>query len=113
MSEDCPHCLYDKTHENCPGCWEGSHYKPKPSLPRPIYSPVDHYDVDVATGTVTYHVVTTNGDRIRSMTDEELASVLLDERCSFCDANNYSVCNSTKRCHEEIEAWLKEEVKDG
>lgn len=55
----------------------------------------------------------TNADRIRTMTDDELVSVLLDERCSFCDANNYSVCNSTKRCHEEIEAWLRAEVKDG
>ena len=55
----------------------------------------------------------TNADRIRSMTDDELTSVLLDERCSFCDANNYSVCNSTKRCREEIEAWLRAEVKDG
>lgn len=53
-----------------------------------------------------------NADRIRSMTDDELASVLLDERCSFCDANNYSVCNSTKRCHEEIEAWLRAEVSE-
>ena len=55
----------------------------------------------------------TNADRIRTMTDDELASVLLDERCSFCDANNYSVCNSAKRCREEIEAWLRAEVKDG
>ena len=51
-------------------------YEPKPSLPRPIHSPVDHYDVDVATGTVTYHVVTTNADRIRAMCDEDLALFL-------------------------------------
>lgn len=48
-------------------------YEPKPSPPRHIHSPVDHYDVDAETGTVTYHVVRTNGDRIRSMSDEELA----------------------------------------
>lgn len=76
MSEDCPHCLYDKTHENCPGCWGGSHYRPKPSAPRRIHSPVDHYDVDVTTGTVSYHVVRTNGDRIRAMCDEDLALFL-------------------------------------
>ncbi len=67
-------------------------YEPKPSLPRPIHSPVDHYDVDVATGTVTYHVVTTNADRIRAMSDEELADFLLH------------ICDWKWR------EWLKEEV---
>ena len=51
-------------------------YEPKPSLPRRIHSPVDHYDVDVTTETVAYHVVQTNGDRIRSMCDEDLALLL-------------------------------------
>ena len=49
MSEDCPHCVFEKTESNCRGCFEGSHYKPKPI---------------------------TNADRIRSMTDEELAEFL-------------------------------------
>ena len=74
-------------------------YEPKPSLPRHIHSPVDHYDVDVATGTVTYHVVTTNGDRIRSMSDEELADWL--------------VMNGDGSDYQTHLAWLKEEVKDG
>ena len=30
MSEDCPHCVFEKTEANCRGCFEGSHYKPKP-----------------------------------------------------------------------------------
>ena len=51
MNEDCPFCLYEKTETNCPGCWEGSNYKPKPM---------------------------TNADRIRAMTDEELAEFLYD-----------------------------------
>ena len=49
MSEDCPHCVFEKTEANCRGCFEGSHYKPKPL---------------------------TNADRIRAMTDEELCSFL-------------------------------------
>lgn len=49
MSEDCPHCVFEKTEANCRGCFEGSHYKPKPI---------------------------TNADRIRAMTDEELAEYL-------------------------------------
>ena len=50
MSEDCPHCVFEKTEANCRGCFEGSHYKPKPI---------------------------TNADRIRAMTDEELADWLI------------------------------------
>ena len=69
-------------------------YTPTPSAPRPIYGKVDHYDVDVTTGTVSYHVVTTNADRIRSMTDEELTDFLLH----ICDW--------------EWGEWLKEEVSE-
>lgn len=39
MSEDCPHCVFEKTESNCRGCFEGSHYKPKP---------VTHYDLLVS-----------------------------------------------------------------
>ena len=49
MSEDCPHCVFEKTESNCQGCFEGSHYKPKP---------------------------VTNADRIRAMSDEELDKFL-------------------------------------
>ena len=34
MSEDCPHCVFEKTEANCRGCFEGSHYKPKPITKR-------------------------------------------------------------------------------
>ena len=58
-------------------CLECNHrHNPQPTDVRPIYSPVDHYDVDVTTETVAYHVVQTNGDRIRSMCDEDLALFL-------------------------------------
>ena len=83
-------------------------YEPKPSLPRPIYSPVDHYDVDVTTGTVSYHVVRTNGDRIRAMGDEDLAEM-------FClmsgGIHPFSISDSSDG--EQWIKWLKEEVKDG
>ena len=88
-------------------------YEPKPSLPRHIHSPVDHYDVDVETGTVTYRVVRTNGDRIRSMSDEDLMRFLLRvgtlENRPWCDDEP---CNN-RYCSECITEWLKEEVKDG
>ena len=49
MSEDCPHCVFEKTEANCRGCFEGSHYRPKPI---------------------------TNAERIRSMSDEEFSHFL-------------------------------------
>ena len=110
MSEDCPHCLYEKTHANCPGCWEGSHYRPKPSEPRPIHGTIDHYDVDVETGTVTYHVVRTNGDRIRAQTDEGLAKLM--EHCGCCPPlacphNEVGVYVTPQDCEMCWLEWLK------
>lgn len=71
MSEDCPHCVFEKTEANCPGCFEGSHYRPKPI---------------------------TNADRIRAMTDEELAEEL-------------RLCGDGVWAYEDWLDWLKEEVK--
>lgn len=50
----------------------------------------------------------TNADRIRSMTDEELADLLSGE-------NIYPWCLKepcSEECRECILSWLKEEVKD-
>ncbi len=55
MSEDCPHCVFEKTEANCWGCFEGSHYRPKPI---------------------------TNADRIRSMSDEEFSHFLFGIQCA-------------------------------
>ena len=82
MSEDCPHCVFEKTEANCRGCFEGSHYKPKQI---------------------------TNADRIRSMTDKELADFLCDisggESCTYCVAND--LCHNG---HNGMIDWLKKEV---
>ena len=74
MSEDCPHCVFEKTEANCRGCFEGSHYKPKPI---------------------------TNADRIRAMSDEELAEWL-------CDIAGWLPMYEGKM--HPILDWLKEEV---
>lgn len=51
----------------------------------------------------------TNADRIRQMTDEELA-MFLDEfdKCIVCQI----VCTREYRCVKGITAWLKKEVKN-
>lgn len=87
-------------------------YIPTPSAPRPIYSPVDHYDVDVSTGTVTYHVVQTNGDQIRSMTDGELAVFLSEITSNAIVVLEIGSNGKSKNAFDWYE-WLKEEVKDG
>lgn len=51
--------------------------------------------------------VTTNGDRIRAMSDEELAVFLCNnascETCNFCSTN----------CREKRMEWLRKEVDEG
>ena len=58
----------------------------------------------------------TNADRIRSMTNDELAEFLdrwalgdIDYSKTFCD-----LCKGQYDCHDDcLMDWLKEEVKDG
>lgn len=62
---------------------------------------------------VSKHYKYTNGDRIRSLTDEELAKIIprrLD--CSECPARigDYRAC--VENCKERWLAWLKQEAKD-
>lgn len=69
--------------------------------------------------------IVTNADRIRAMSDEELArwmcggSVSSGAACTYCDKNNGEFCNGEK-CRsktdtEIIEEWLKQpaEVDNG
>lgn len=52
-----------------------------------------------------------NGDAIRSMTDEELAAVITDDWCEIvCSGTDY-LCNDGT-CEQHVLKWLKEEVKD-
>ena len=49
----------------------------------------------------------TNADRIRSMTDEELAELLRNYQCNTCDFIGF--CGETDKCKEEIFEWLQSE----
>lgn len=53
----------------------------------------------------------TNGDKIRQMTDEELAD-FLDELagCRLCDDYKRGICNG--RCLKGHVAWLRKEVDE-
>jgi hypothetical protein len=53
----------------------------------------------------------TNGDRIRQMTDEELAEFLnVYAGCRLCDGYKRGICNS--ECIKGFLAWLRKEVDE-
>ena len=54
----------------------------------------------------------TNADKIRSMSDEELADVLLAHECKGCDWDGGFCRNAEIACRKEILVWLKEEVSE-
>ena len=55
----------------------------------------------------------TNADRIRAMTDEELAHILATHDCYDCILDEYHVCESVDgRCgSERVLNWLKQEAE--
>ena len=55
----------------------------------------------------------TNADKIRCMTDEELAEWFLKIASCPCDAMNGGCALNDDTCRQAWLEWLKEEVKDG
>ena len=62
-----------------------------------------------------YKHTATNADRIRSMTDEELAEwMAINTDCFFCKVKNKNICSLDERtCPEEWMSWLKAPVEEG
>lgn len=52
----------------------------------------------------------TQADKIRAMSDEELAEFI--NRKIACDCCSAKHCNSDERCEVDILQWLKSEVKE-
>lgn len=53
----------------------------------------------------------TNGDRIRAMTDKELAEFIAQRRtCDTC-CNNLTRCITTANCKGGVLAWLRKETE--
>jgi len=60
-----------------------------------------------------HYVVATNADRIRAMSDEELAEVLDGSICPQ-GYNQLGECEASKEiCHDCWLDWLKQEAADG
>ena len=51
----------------------------------------------------------TNADRIRQMTDEELAKMLIRDVCSMCAGESNENCGASWFCETGILAWMKQE----
>lgn len=85
-------CKYEGT-----GCWTGRCRGTKEVEPCPGYDKCNQYKPDT----------TTNGDRMRSMSDEELAEVLTDF------SNNFGWITEVgrKNCYERHIEWLKQPVE--
>ena len=73
-------------------------------------------------GRITAVKIKTNADRIRSMTDEELAEMLFRYMtCRFCPCNPCVTSENIdeegniklKGCENVLLEWLKKEVEDG
>ena len=74
----CSTCLHRNVHPNvCEDCLGGTHYKPR---------------------------IKTNADRIRSMTDEELAGFIAIQRGKYC-----AYKDPTEEEYESALEWLKME----
>lgn len=56
----------------------------------------------------------TNGDKIRAMTDEELADWLTDghDKCDICKLCSFGACRIESECEKGVLEWLKQEVRE-
>lgn len=55
----------------------------------------------------------TNGDKVRKMSDNELAKSVRKMICSCFDCPFFERCiNSSKSCMELIEEWFREEAEE-
>lgn len=57
----------------------------------------------------------TNADRIRSMSDKELAEFVFIAPCQLCPAysNKCDFVFYNGKCRENIAEWMKQEAKEG
>lgn len=58
----------------------------------------------------------THGDRIRSMTDAELASEIIKtvgnlKKCKFCTRYR-EICDKRVNCQKHVAEWLRKDEKD-
>lgn len=108
---DCEWCLYcpDKEWQE----WKHSlHPSPEPTAVRQINGSIERYEMDVETGTISCKVVQTNADRIRAMSDEELAVFLLEATSNAIVVLGIGSNGKSKNAFDWYE-WLKAPAEEG
>lgn len=74
-----------------------------------ISTPKAHYTLDFGSGTLQVKPIITNADRIRAMSDEELAEWIAHPKISYCQ---HDICNGETDCAECALVWLKQEATE-
>lgn len=90
-NKTCGECRYHKNNRCMLPCYAMNHWAENPAC--------HHFEEKTPP---------TNGDKIRQMSDEELAE-LIDNSCKAC-AKDVTECDT--ECVNGILAWLKQEAKD-
>jgi hypothetical protein len=98
-------------YEGCDKCKSVGKDKTEFPCSRCIHNAIDHYKP------------MTNADRIRNMTDEELAIFINSARCDalygseceqpYCEGMCGNSCNDEKHIDKHLLQWLQAEVKEG
>ena len=62
---------------------------------------------------VGFEPIRTNADRIRAMSDEELAEWIAARiDCEVCPVSHDEPISGTEECHKRIIDWLQQEVEE-
>lgn len=91
-----------KTMKICPKCGAIAHYDPYFRAYTCSKSNCNYWE----------NVKPSNGDRIRSMSDEELAHFISEiADCCVCKAEMGEGCSAGKKCEDFWLDWVKQEVE--
>jgi hypothetical protein len=101
---------YSSFERNCPKVDDGF-YLVKNGITYKVDLPMNKMrftkSINILTGEVHYP---SNGDRLRSMNDEELADFITDDMCGLICGDPLA-CEG--QCKQKMLDWLKQEAKDG
>ena len=97
--------MYDQCFKPCPNKTDNGFCKTTTCI-NPLYSNI---------GTAQYGQgvqkrIVTNADKIRAMTDVELANMLAHGNCGYCKIHDYCFSQKGVDCDEAWLDWLRQEA---
>lgn len=101
----------------CPECGKTmrpTHKHMIPTAPRTYFCTFCGHPFDEMDLLIRFREPRTNADRIRAMSDEELAEILCAVDCLDCPLNSseYWCSGKGRSCKESVLNWLRQEVED-